>query len=294
MTGTCNNEEYDQRPHGREFAMTLQRLVLVTLCAASIAACERNTSGTPFEPDPLAAVRFVNAVPDTMAMDYRIVDIVTNAGLYDAAFRGNQGFYSTILAGQHTIKVFLSSTDPAITQTVVNETTFNFVEGKSYTFVHSGFMRSGQTPAVAAAIVEDALPTPAAGKIAVRALNLAAGLGAVDVFVGTDADTTALPSTTPRWTNVAFGAFTPYVDMDPAGYVVAATATGTTTPMLVRRTTAPAGLAASGTTSAIAGVTIAGSALTIVVFPRSVSGSSAPQTSAFTRPAAAFLYDRRP
>ncbi len=272
--------------------MSLQRLVLVTLCAASIAACERNTSGTPFEPDPLAAVRFVNAVPDTMAMDYRIVDIATNAGMYDAAFRGNQGFYNPILAGEHTIKVFLSSTDPAITQTVVNETTFNFVEGKSYSFVHSGFMRSGQTPAVAVAIVEDAAPTPAAGKIAVRALNLAAGLGGVDVFIGTTIS--GLPSATAQWANVAFGVFTAYVELDTAAYRVAATGAGTTTPLLVANTVAPAGLAASGTASAIAGVKMAGSALTIVVFPRSVAGSSAPQTSAFTTPSAAFLYDRRP
>jgi len=274
--------------------MNLKTLVLVALCAAPIVACERNTEGSPFEPDALAAVRFVNAVPDTMALDYRIVDIATNAGLYDATFRNNQGFYNPILAGDHTIKVFLSSTDPAVTQTVVYEQGFTFLEGTSYTFLHYGYMRAGQTPAVAVSIVEDSPPAPAAGKIAVRVLNLAAGLGAVDVFMGTNSDTTVLPAAAPGWTNVAFGAFTPYVDMDPAAYIVAATATGTTTPMLVRRTTAPAGLAASGTTSGIAGVTIAGSALTIVVFPRSVSGSTAPQTSAFTRPAVAFLYDRRP
>lgn len=292
MTGMCRNDAYEKRPHGRELAMDLQRLVVVTLCAASLAACERNTTGTPFEPNPLAAVRFLNAVPDTMQLDYRVVDIVTNAGMFDANFRGNQAQYVPILAGEHTIRVFLSDSDVTVAQVVVNETTFNFAEGKSYTFVHSGFMRAGQTPAVAAAIVEDAPPTPAAGKVAVRALNLAASLGAVDVFVGTT--TSGLPSATARWANVAFGTYTPYVELDTAAYRVAATATGTTTPVLVANTAAPAGTAASGTSSAIAGVRMAGSALTIVVFPRSVAGSRAPQTTAYQSPSFAFLNDRRP
>lgn len=269
------------------------RLVLLTVCAASLVACERNTEGTPFEPDPLAALRFINAVPDTMALDYRIVDIVTNAGMFDAAFRGNQAFYTPILAtGERTIRVFLSSTDVTIAQTVVGETKFTFAEGKNYTVIHSGFMRTGQTPAVGISIVEDTPPTPAAGKVALRALNLAAGLGAQDVYVGTT--TTGRPSTTAQWTNVPFGQFTPYVELDTAALRVATTATGTTTPLLVANTAAPAGSAAVGTVSAIPGVRIPGSGITIVILPRSVAGSTAPQTTAFQTPAFAFVFDRRP
>jgi hypothetical protein len=272
--------------------MNLRRLVLVALCAAPIVACERNTEGSPFEPDPLAAVRFVNAVPDTMQLDYRFVDFATNAGMYDANFRKVQEQYISILAGEHTLRVFLSDSEVTVAQMAVNETTFNFVEGSQYTFVHYGYMRSGQSPAAAVSVVEDSPPTPAAGRVAVRALNLASGLGAVDVFVGTT--TTGLPSATATWASVAFGAFTPYVELDTAAYRVAATAAGTTTPLLVGNTAAPAGLAAGGTASAIAGVKMAGSALTIVVFPRSVAGSRAPQTTAFQSPSVAFLNDRRP
>ncbi len=272
--------------------MKLQRLVLVAVGAACMAACERSTEGTPFEPDPLASVRFVNAVPDTMALDYRIVDIVSNAGMFDAGFRGSQVFYNPILAGERTIRVFLSSTDVTVAQTVVNETKFAFEEGKSYTLVHSGFMRSGQTPAAAVGVAEDAPPTPAAGKVVMRTLNLGAGLAALDVYVGTT--TSGLPSGTPRWTNVAFGAFTPYVELDTAALRVAATATGTAAPLVVANTAAPAGSAATGTSSPIPGVRIAGSGITIVILPRSVAGSAAPQTTAFQSPAFAFLFDRRP
>jgi len=272
--------------------MKLSRFVLLTLCGVSLAACQRNTAGTPFEPDALAALRFVNAVPDTMQLDYRIVDVVTNAGMFNADFRANQAQYVPILVGQHTIRVFLSDSDLTVAQVVVNETTFNFEQGKNYTFIHSGFMRSGQTPLVTASIVEDAPPTPGAGKVAVRALNLAAGLGGMDIFVGTT--TTGLPAAAATWTDVAFGTFTGYVELDTAAYRVAATATGTATPLVVANTAAPTGAAASGTSSAIAGVKMAGSALTIVVLPRSVAGSRAPQASAFTTPAVTFLNDRRP
>lgn len=279
-------------PFDGEPAMKLPRLLGLTLAAALVAACEPSTEGTPFEPDPLAAVRFINAVPDTMAMDYRVVDIVANAGLFDAAFRGSQPFYVPILAGERTIKVFLSSTDVTVAQTVVNETKFTFEQGKSYTFVHSGFLRPGQTPAAAVSVADDAPPTPAAGKVVMRALNLGAGLAAVDVYVGTT--TSGLPSGTPRWTNVAFGGFTPYVELDTAALRVAATATGTAAPLLVANTAAPAGSAASGTSSPIPGVRIAGSGITIVILPRSVAGSAAPQTTPFQSPAFAFLFDRRP
>ena len=205
-----------------------------------------------------------------------------------AACHGANGISTSdqfpILAGQHTIRVFLSDSDITIAQVVVNETTVNLEQGKYYTFIHSGFMRPGQTPAVAAAIVEDDPPTPAAGKVAIRVLNLAAGLGAVDVFLGTT--TTDLPSAAPSWTNVPFGTFTSYAEVDTAAYRVAATATGTATPLVVANTAAPKGASAVGTSMAIAGVEMAGSARTVVVFPPSVAGTRPPAAAGPSRGAA--------
>ncbi|MGH2348683.1 MAG: DUF4397 domain-containing protein [bacterium] len=262
------------------------------LAVLGIAACGRDAT-EPREVVPTASVRFVNAVPDTMAMDYRFVDFVTNAGLFGAAFRANQPHYQPLRAGPHTFRVFLSSSDPAIASTVVHEQAFTFAENASYTVVHSGFMRGGP-PAGAVSVQQDNAPVPAAGRVGLRVLHLGAGMGAVDVFVGTTSTAGQTPSTTPTWTNVAFGQATPYVEADTAALRVAATATGTTTPLLVANTAAPAGSPASGTSSAIAGVRIAGSVLTVVILPPSVPGSMAPQTAAFTVPAFAFLNDRRP
>ncbi|HXF94655.1 MAG TPA: DUF4397 domain-containing protein, partial [Gemmatimonadales bacterium] len=230
-------------------------------------------------------------VPDTMAMDYRFVDFVTNAGMFGAAFRTLQVHHQPLRAGTHTFRVFLSSTDPAIASTVVHEQNFTFAENALYTVVHSGFMRSGSTPAATVVVQQDNAPAPAAGKVALRALHLGAGMGAMDVFVGTTSTAGQTPSATPTWTNLTYGQYTPYVELDTAALRVATTATGTTTPLLVANTAAPPGAAASGTSSPIAGVRMAGSVLTIVVLPPSVPGSMAP---AFTTPAFAFLTDRRP
>jgi hypothetical protein len=269
-------------------------IALVSVIAGGVVACDEGETTTPVDPAALAAVRVINAVPDTMAMDYRFVDFVTNAGLFDATYRTNQAQYQPIDAGSHTLRVFLSSSDQAVATIVVNETTFSFAEGGYYTVLHSGYMRSGSSPAATLTIVEDDAPTPAAGKVALRALNLAGDLGAVDVFVGTTSTAGQPPAAAATWTNVAFGTFTPYVELDTAALRVAATATGTATPLLVANTAAPAGAAASGTQSPITGVRIAGSAITVVVLSRSVAGSMAPQTSAFLSPAFAFLNDRRP
>jgi hypothetical protein len=262
--------------------------------AGGVAACDEGSDPFPVETVPLAAIRFINAVPDTMALDYRFVDFLTNAGFFDAAFRGALQLYQPIEAGSHTFKVFLSSTDVTVTSNFVNETTFDFAEGGYYTIIHSGYMRSGSTPAATVAVVEDDPPTPAGGTVALRALNLAADLGGVDVFVGTTSTAGQPPAAAATWTNVGFGTFTPYVELDTAGLRVAATATGTTTPLLVANTAAPVGDTARGTVSPIPGVRIAGSVITVVVLPRSVAGSMAPQTAAFLVPAFGFLYDRRP
>jgi len=83
-----------------------------------------------------AGIHFVNAVPDTMQQDYRVVDMVSNASLFDADFRAFNSYYQGIEAGPREIKVFLSSTDPAITSQFLADTTYAYVQGQDYTFVH--------------------------------------------------------------------------------------------------------------------------------------------------------------
>ena len=264
---------------------------LLAAVLGGIAACDEGDSTSPPPNEPTAAIRFINAVPDTMALDYRFVDFVTNAGMYVAPFRANQPIYQAFRAGDHTFRVFLNSTDPAIASTVVHEQTFTYAEDVFYTVVHSGFMRSGSSPAATVTVQQDNPPVPAAGRVGLRVMHLGAGMGPVDVFVGTTSTADQTPAVTPTWTNVSYGQTTAYVEVDTAALRTAVTATTTTTPLVVANTAAPAGAPAAGTSSAIPGVRIAGSVLTIVILPPSVAGSMAPS---FTTPAFAFLYDRRP
>jgi hypothetical protein len=274
----------------------------LVVCATVVAAlgCEREA--TFVEPlSAYAAIHWVNAVPDTMQQDYRIVDIVSNAGLYDQNFRGSNMFYQGIEAGSRTVRVFLSDTTPAIASQVLQESSLSLTQGTSYTYIHAGFARTGQTPARTVLLLQDQPPTPAAGQIGVRIVNAGAGLGNVDAWVVKRAvnPTTADSLLDARAvTNLAFGAVGAYAtfgrDSVAADTVrVVFTATGTKTPILAA-VVAPAGDPGSATASPIAGSRVALSVMTSVLVPRSVAGSTAPQTAAFTTPTVLYLVDRRP
>ena len=164
----------------------LSRLLAWGVVAAAVPACH-DTGGSPTAQGPLAGLRYVNVVPDTGALDIRIIDIVGDApATFGASFRtGGSPIggaaqtsppYQAVAAGQRHIRVFNSSADPAIAQQVHVDTTFTFEANRDYTFALRGFSRPGQTPHVVAAIQPDAPPASSTGQIAVRAWQLAPGL----------------------------------------------------------------------------------------------------------------------
>ena len=245
---------------------------------------------------PLAAIHFLNAVPDTMQLDFRVVDIVSNAGFFDANFRDGNMFYTGIEAGGREIRVFLSSTNPSIASQVVWDSTLNLTAATNYTLIQTGFARTGQAPARAAWVLTDNPAAPGAGNIGLRVVNAGAGMGSVDVNVTRHA-TDTLPDT-PLLSGVLYGTTSGYLTL-PVDAVAAdstrvvITATGTKTPVLAS-VKLPAGLAGTATTDPIAGARVAGSVLSAVIVPPSVAGSAAPQTAPFLVPTAVFLVDRRP
>lgn len=245
---------------------------------------------------PLASIHWVNAVPDTGEMDYRVVDIASNAGMFNAVFRGNEMFPEPIEAGQRNIRVFMSSTDPVISSTVMVDTTLSLSESSAQTFIHTGFTRAGQTPADVVLIVPESPPTPGAGAIGIRVIHAGAGMGNVDINVTRLAADT-LPDT-PLFADVAYATASGYVTV-PADAVAAdsvrlvVTAAGTKTPVLAT-VKAPSGTAGTTSANPIAGARVAGSVLTAVVTPASVVGSAAPQGGAFATPGVIYLVDRRP
>jgi len=262
----------------------------LSLLALLGVACKRDATFTEPIP-PYAAINFVNAIPDTNKLAFRVVDRVSNAGLYEAPFRTSSTFPVGIEAGTRHIRVFFDTSDVVLAQTVMFDTTVTFAANEHYGFLLTGFSRAGETPTIHGAIVTDGiLAPPGGGKFALRIVNLAPTLaGAVPVIADTtvNVDTFVrligdLPGGTAEVVNLAYGGASPYMVLDTGRYRVTLTATGTVAPAILEAAVPP-GSAATSSQDVIAGSSISGSMLTAVIGPRSVVGSKAPQGG---RPAA--------
>jgi hypothetical protein len=288
-------------------------LFAFSVIAAATVACSNDTEGTPVTPDLLAGLRYVNLVADTGAMDFRVIDIVENApNQVAASFRagGNPAgvtattlpWYQGVEAGTRHIRVFMNGTTAAVASQVVFDTVVTFTAGQNYTFYLYGYARTGQTPAVNALITNDVVPTVAAGKIAVRVVNLAPSLAGapvtppatpiVDARVAAITSPMPLPSTGVVGANIGLtqtslsytaldttSAPTASVPVPANAYRIAVTAAGSTSPALFQAFL-PLGTRGSSSSNPIPGTAVVGTAITAIIVPRSVPGSPAPQTSA--------------
>lgn len=282
------------------------RFRFLTLGAlVALAACKREATFT--EPLPaLAAIHWVNAVPDTGAQDIHPVDIPSNAGLFGSVFRdantGSNMFYQAIESGSRRIRAFMTAPgatgSPTVAQTVLTEANVTLNANTNYTFIHQGFSRTGQTPAKAGVLLTDAPPTLGATQIGVRLVHAGVSTGNVDIWVvkrAVNPVTADSLSDTRTAANVAYAA-TPSAyltfPVDGAGDAVRVviTAAGTKTPVLAS-VTAPVGVAGTTTSDPIAGGTVGGTVFTAIIMPRSVAGSQAPN---LTTPGVIFLVDKRP
>lgn len=267
-------------------------LSVLALSAGLLSACAvEKVIDTP--DIPTAGVRFIHAVPDTGAMDFRAVDIVENSAHYGITFRNMQAaivggfaFYKNAQAGSRNFRIFMSGTTAAIASTVVKDTVVNLEAGKRYTFILWGYARSGSSPGMRLTVLEDN-PNDPGTQIAFRVVNAASGLDPLDVrlypFGGT------VPAG-PTFGGVAALTNTAYstqargrtsVNVQPGGGGTA----------LINSECIQRGVAATVDIEAVPGTEVAGSALSVIVFPRSVSGSAAPNVTA---PSMICIWDRRP
>lgn len=278
--------------------MTVKHVWMVFMLGAVVAACTKDTGGSVTNPTPVAGLRYFNAVSDTGPVDFRVVDIVGYApNQVQASFRTgglpsgiSTNFvppYQAVEAGTRHIRVFLDDTiSIATASTILLDTTFNFVAGGNYTFYLYG---SARTPPLKALITTDSTQNLAAGKIAVRVLDLAADLsgnaaGSAATTIGAQVGptTSVVPVPTAVTATLAYGAWSPYTVLDSSGtatpYRLAVTAGGTTSPILFQATM-PVGVRGTTTANPIAGTAVQGTAITALILPRSTPGSTAPQSS---------------
>lgn len=273
--------------------MRLTRLAMLTLGAAFSAACSE-PSNDPTTPDvpPLAYVRYINAVPDTLNTTVRFTDQVqwSPMSFVNVPFRGlGQGNYQPTQAGSRKFRVFTADAtnfSTAGNTVILVDTTLTFEAGKYYTLLHMGYARAGSTPRQRIVAINDVHPNPGA-QVAVRAIHAALGVGAVDIYA--TATATSPISGTPLFRNVATEAVSPYANVNAAAFATQIAAAGGTTALVAAA--APAGTAGTTQLNPIAGATIAGSVLSAVAFPASPANSAGAR---FTTPGIVYFIDKNP
>lgn len=295
--------------------MRFKFILALGVTALGLSACSNDSGVTDAKPIPPAAlIRFINASVDTGTVDFRFVDKVENLPTFlGVGVRGTSGGYQRVSPGARPVRVFVNSTDPVEAQKRLIDTTITLNADTRYTLVYEGAARGNQDRLL---VLQDpaTFPTPPAGQIAVRALNLNPTVGASDVrFAPTDtvkptmvgADTIPQPrnvyaALATMITNTPFGAYSPYVNI-PAlptatpkdslyQFQVFPTGSGTLayrTTSTQRGATAPAG----STYGPQPGVQIPGSVLTAVLFPATTAGSPA-RASSNANPGVVVIVDK--
>jgi hypothetical protein len=281
------------------------QLSALWLAASVVSACRPDEMVTT-ENIPTAGVRFINAVPDTggaFGMDFRFVDIVESNAAFRIAFRNNPQTsggvtastgieYKNARAGLRHFRVFLDDTLQSVASTVLKDSTVTLEANHNYTFLLWGNSRSTGTDKMRLTVLDETSPDPSPD-VMLRVINTTGSPLDVSYFDGV-----TLPAT-PTWANLAPYTVSTYAKTGTRQYRFRVTPAGGGTPLFADPLALigqPLGTKTAGCTvgidcEALPGTTVGGSAITLIVFPRSVSGSKA---QPFSTPGASFMWDRRP
>jgi hypothetical protein len=274
--------------------MRFSRLGLVMVGALLATACEKDEGPFLAPTVPLAYTRFINAIPDTVSVDFRFVDLLEYSPFaVQLPYRSFTPYQGTAPGARH-LRVFTNWGGDSVylrhTTVQLADETPTFEAGKYYTIVATGFSRAGQTPALRLQVYEDPIPDPGSN-VAFRVVNLAAGLSAINVGV-TAASGDAIPA--PTFSNIPYLGASSYVTRSTgnAWFRVQSTTDATELVTGVGRQ-APVGIAGDplANLTTVGGSGQAGSVVTAYVFPRSVSGSRAANIAT---PSVVFIVDKHP
>jgi Domain of unknown function (DUF4397) len=262
--------------------MRLNRFIFLGLGMMGLYACGSDTTGV-VTPPPNASVRYVNALADTGSVDIGMIDQTQwSANAKPLAFRAASAFQVTDATKPRHIRVFPTSTNPAVTSQIIDDETITFTPGTRVTLLLTGSARAQTAHFVT---ISDDITPPAAGQIAVRFVN--ASTGAVDAYL-TDTTTTPLPGT-PTFANVGSTQASAYVAR-PTGRVAAQSTDAGSATVTATRAGANAPPSQPGDVFPAAGVNSQYTKFSVYYFPRGVAGS--PQTA--TTPGLVWFVDRNP
>jgi hypothetical protein len=294
----------------------MRRVVSFSMIAAAagmISGCDLKEVYPTAIPD-LAGVRFINAVPDTAGaygLDLRFVDILESNSHFRQNFRNGPVTAATVTAstgvqykharaGQRRFKIFLDDTIQTIATVELKDTTVTLEAGKNYTALLWGYAdpagpgRPVGAPAMQLVFYEEAVAAPGAN-VALRVINTSEVAYDVRTYDNGGAVPVAATWATTGRSISTYVTDTPgqqRYNVQPAGGGAVVFADPLALIGAAASTTAP------GSTimdiEALPGTTVAGSAITMILWPRSTPGTRTPQTAAFNVPAATFIWDRRP
>ena len=283
-------------------------LSVVCISAGLLTGCDLKEV-YPVTAVPTAGVRFINAVPDTagaFGLDLRFVDELESNAHFRQNFRNGPAAsggvtasagvqFKATRAGSRQFRIFLNDTLQSVASVVLRDTTVVLEGGKNYTAILWGNARTGVLPAMQLRFIEETVVSPGA-QVAIRVIN--ATFAAIDVRTYPNGGTLPGPAT---WANVpALGISTHVLtasgqiryNVQPAGGGTALFADALA--LIGAAATSTAGAAGRLDIEALPGTTVAGSATTLIVFPRSTAGARTPQTATFIVPAGTNIWDRRP
>lgn len=288
---------------------------LVLSCGAVLAAAACKPAEVIVTPEiPVAGIRFINAVPDSsgaFGLDFRFTDLVENSSAFRIPFRNNivttsgvpastEIQFKPAQAGSRRVAIFLNDTLQTLAQVKLRDTTITLTAGKLYTAILWGNARGGAN-AMQLRIIEENVADPGAN-VAVRVINTTTEPVDVRHYLATG---TAPAS--PTWAAVPGRSVSNYVTMPPSTAAVRyrfnIRAAGAMANLIATDPTglpgAPAfstaGVAGKLDIQPLPGLDVAGSAVSLIIFPPAVAGAPrVPQTATFLVPAASFAWDRRP
>jgi hypothetical protein len=270
------------------------------LIAVTVTSACRVDEVIKTEAIPTAGVRFINAVPDTagaFGLDFRFVDIVENNVQFRMTYRNGPSTTSGVTAsaltqfrpakaGSRHFRIFLDDTLQNIASTVIKDTTVVITAGVNYTAILWGEARLGTMKLT---FFED-VPVDPAAQVSMRVIN--ATNAPIDGRAYVTGGTAPASAT---WASVPAYSVSSFVNFAPGDYKYNIRAAGSATNMF----TDPTALKGANADLVVGldplpGTTQAGSAVTLVVYPRSTAGARTPQSSSFTVPAGVNMWDRRP
>jgi Domain of unknown function (DUF4397) len=291
--------------------MNVHRLLALSGVAVVAAACGNDDKGSTTPNQSVAYVRYVDAVPDTSALDFRFIDVIDNSPMFPGVTYGQYTPYQATGTGARHIKIFINPAPyrPDSSQIVAKQylvdTTVTFEANTHYTVLHAGYAKTGATPKQGLYVIKDDLPAQATGKIALRAINGLWGFGNADVFTTTESATDPFASTAMEQNVPVLGPGTAAAAVrayhvldarpktpDANSYKVWVRKAGMATPGATDSTSSTAPARISSDTSfanAVAGTQVDSTAFSALLLP--ASGTCAKCTK-FTKPFTVYMVDQ--